>query len=362
MLDEKTCWQAVISKDAGSDGRFYYGVKSTGIYCRPSCPSRRPLRQNVRFYQSRSEAEQDGLRPCMRCRPDTITFADSNKLRVRRISEYIRENCENGRSSSLSELGREVGWSVFHLQRTFKKLTGITPKEFEKNCRTEVLKSRLRRGPSVTDAIFDAGFGSSSRVYEEADASLGMTPAEYRSGGQGVTISHVSVMTPLGLMALGATDRGLCFLQFGESEQELLHKLHAEYPNASLEKMKEPYPPIFQNSIQSLLRYLRKEQIRLDVPLDVNATAFQLKVWKYLQSIPYGEVQSYGEIAAALGNPKATRAVARACAANKVAIVIPCHRVIRGTGELGGYKWGLDRKRVLLDTERSGMAVRTASR
>ena len=357
MLDEESCWKAITAKDASADGGFFYGVKTTGVYCRPSCPSRLPLRQNVRFYETRTEAEQDGLRPCLRCRPNAITAADSNKLRVRRACEYIRENCERGQSVSLSELGRQVGWSVFHLQRTFKKLLGVSPKTFEESCRMKALKAYLRERPSVTEAIYEAGFGSSSRVYERVDTGLGMTPAEYRSGGRGVAISYVSVPSPLGVMTIGATDRGLCFLQFGDSPQELLEKVRAEYPQAELEPMHEPYPEIFENSIRSLLRYLRKEQIHLDLPVDVRATAFQLKVWRYLQAIPYGEVQSYGEIAAALGNSKATRAVARACAANKIAILIPCHRVIRGNGELGGYKWGVDRKRVLLDTERSAKSA-----
>ncbi len=358
MLNEDDCWQTVTAKDPGADGRFYYGVTTTGVYCRPSCPSRRPLRDHVRFYGSRIEAEQDGLRPCLRCRPDSITFADANKLKIRRVCDYIRANCENGQTLSLSELGRQVGWSSFHLQRTFRKLIGVSPKSFEETCRTNLLKARLRDRPSVTEAIYEAGFGSSSRVYERAATSLGMTPAEYRAGGRGVSISYVSVPTPLGAMMVGATDRGLCFLQFGDDAEELSGKLGAEYPQAQLNPMREPYPAIFQNCIKSLLGYLRREQVRLDLPLDVRATAFQLKVWKYLQAIPHGEVQSYSEIAAALGNPKATRAVARACAANKVAIVIPCHRVIRGTGELGGYKWGLDRKRVLLDTERSSLNAR----
>ena len=357
MLDQEKCWRAVLSKDKSQDGQFYFGVQTTGVYCRPSCPARRPLRKNIRFYESRSEAEQDGLRACRRCRPAAITVADSNRLRIRRLCEYIRANCQSGESLSLDELGRHVGLSPFHLQRTFKEVVGVTPKQFVEACRMEALKSQLRSGDSVTTAIYEAGFGSASRVYERVDTRLGMTPRQYRAGGDSVSISYVSVSSPLGMMVIGATDRGLCFLQFGDSRELLLNMLRAEYPAASLQETKPPYPEQLDAWIQSLLRYLRREQIRLDLPLDVRATAFQLKVWKYLQSIPYGEVQSYSEVAAAIGNAGAARAVARACAANRVALVIPCHRVIRGSGELGGYRWGLERKRVLIDSERSSKSA-----
>ena len=357
MLDQDKCWKAVLSKDKSVDGEFYFGVKTTGVYCRPSCPARTPLRRNVRFYATRGEAEQDGLRACLRCRPAAVTAADSNKLRIRRLCEYIRANCQSGESLALEDLSRHVGLSPFHLQRTFKEVVGVTPKQFVEACRIEALKNQLRSGDSVTDAIYEAGFSGPSRVYERVDTRLGMTPREYRAGGEGVVISHVSVSSPLGIMMIGATDRGLCFLQFGESREELLAMLQREYPAAALNETKPPYGEQLDAWIKALLRFLRREQVRLDLPLDVRATAFQLKVWKYLQSIPYGEVQSYAEVAAALGSPAAARAVARACSANRVAIVIPCHRVIRGTGELGGYRWGLDRKRVLLDNERSAKAV-----
>ncbi len=353
MLDQEKCWKAILNKDKTQDGQFYYGVRTTGVYCRPACPARTPLRKNVRFYATRAEAEHDGLRPCLRCRPGAISSADSNRLRIRRLSEHIRANCQTGESLKLEDLAAQVGVSPFHLQKTFKEIVGVTPKQFEEACRMEALKSELRSRDSITDAIYQAGFGASSRVYERVDTRLGMTPRQYRAGGGGVSISYVSVASPLGIMMIGATDRGLCFLQFAESSDELLEALRKEYPAASLELMPSPYPAQFDLWIKSLLRYLRREQIRLDLPLDVRATAFQLKVWKYLQSIPYGEVQSYTEVAAGIGSPKAVRAVARACAANRVAIVIPCHRVIRGSGHLGGYRWGIERKRTLIDAERS---------
>jgi AraC family transcriptional regulator of adaptative response/methylated-DNA-[protein]-cysteine methyltransferase len=361
MLNEDNCWNAVLSKDKAKDGQFYFGVKTTGIYCRPSCPSRRPLRKNVVFYETRAEAERNGLRPCLRCRPGSITEADSNKLRIRRLCDHIRLNCQSGESLALEDLSRQVGLSPFHLQRTFKEIVGVTPKEYVDACRMEALKGALRSGDSITEAIYEAGFGSSSRVYERVDTRLGMTPSEYRDGGKGVPISYVSVASPLGTMMIGATDRGLCFVQFGESHEELLRTLRAEYPAAALDQMKTPYPEQFDGWIKSLLRYLRREQIRLDVPVDVQGSAFQMKVWKYLQTIPHGEVQSYSEVAAALGDPKAVRAVARACATNRVAIVIPCHRVIRGNGELAGYRWGVERKRVLIDSERATKASAVSS-
>jgi AraC family transcriptional regulator, regulatory protein of adaptative response / methylated-DNA-[protein]-cysteine methyltransferase len=357
MLDQEKCWNAVLSKDKGQDGQFYFGVRTTGVYCRPSCPARTPLRQNVRFYESRAEAENDGLRACRRCRPASITTADSNRLKIRRLCEYIKLNCQSGEGLGLEDLGRQVGLSSFHLQRTFKDIVGVTPKQYVEACRMGALKEHLRAQDSITDAIYESGFGSSSRVYERVDTRLGMTPSEYRSGGKDVAISYVSVESPLGVMIIGATDRGLCFLQFGESHNELLRTLRQEYPAAALEEMKKPYPEQFNAWTKSLLRYLRQEQIRLDLPLDLRGTAFQLKVWKYLQSIPYGEVQSYAEVASAIGNPTAVRAVASACAANRVAVVIPCHRVIRGNGELGGYRWGMERKRVLIDSERAAATV-----
>lgn len=360
MFDEKKCWKAVITRDKKQDGAFYFGVTTTGVYCKPSCPARRPLRKNVRFYATRAEAEHDGLRACLRCRPSAITTEDANRLRIRRLCEYIRLNCQSGESLNLEELSGHAGLSPFHLQRTFKAVVGVTPKKFVEACRMEALKSHLRDQDSVTDAIYEAGFGSSSRVYERVDGSLGMTPREYRAGGRGVSISHVATATPLGTMMIGATDRGLCFVEFGESEGELLEQLRKEFPGATLERVTGPPAGQLDLWIKSLQGYLRRERIPVDLPVDVRGTAFQLKVWKYLRSIPAGEVQSYSEVAEAIGAPRGARAVANACARNRLAIVIPCHRVIRGSGELGGYRWGLERKRVLIDSERAVKAAAVA--
>jgi AraC family transcriptional regulator, regulatory protein of adaptative response / methylated-DNA-[protein]-cysteine methyltransferase len=349
MLNDEICWDAVARKDKTQDGAFFFGVVTTGVYCRPSCPSRMPLRKNVRFYETADDAEGDGLRPCLRCRPRAKAGTDPHAERIHALCEYMHEHSDE--PLRLGELSRRAGLSPFHLQRRFKAITGVTPKEYAEACRVAALKGQLRVRGSVTEAIYEAGFGSGSRVYERVDTRLGMTPAEYRAGGKGVSISYVAVESPVGLMMVGATDRGLCFVQFGDSESALRESLRKEYPAASVKAMARPYPEQFRLWMEALTRHLEGAQPRLDVPVDVRATAFQMKVWRYLQSIPYGGVRSYSEVAAGIGQPSATRAVARACASNQVAIVIPCHRVIRGDGGLGGYRWGLERKRGLLKRE-----------
>jgi AraC family transcriptional regulator of adaptative response/methylated-DNA-[protein]-cysteine methyltransferase len=351
MLDNEKCWNAVLNRNAGQDGHFFFGVLTTGVYCRPSCHARKPLRKNVRFYETPAEAERDGLRPCRRCRPLAERADEPTLQKVRQVCDYLRRNCDSGEELSLAKLGDLVGLSQFHLQRTFKAVLGVSPKQYLEACRIAAFKTQLRKGESVTDAVYEAGFGSSSRVYERVDSRLGMTPSEYRAGGKGATISYAFAETPLGRLLLGATDRGLCFLQFGESHDELLAALKREYPLASLEEMRESQSPQFQLWMESLARYLRGDRTSLDLPVSVRATAFQSKVWRYLQAIPEGEVRSYSEVAGAIGEPRATRAVGRACASNPVAIVIPCHRVIRGDRGLGGYRWGLERKRRLLEQE-----------
>jgi AraC family transcriptional regulator of adaptative response/methylated-DNA-[protein]-cysteine methyltransferase len=353
MLNQEKCWEAIQRRDRGQDGRFYFGVVTTGVYCRPSCPGRRPLRKNVRFYETPEEAEREGLRACRRCHPREIA-SDPSAARIRELCRYIERHADE--APDLADLAARAGLSRFHLQRSFKAVAGVTPRQYLEACRVRKLKNSLRTANDVTDAVYDAGFGSASRVYERADTRLGMTPNQYRRGGFGVPISYVAVDSPLGLMMIGATDRGICFVQFGESESELLDLLRQEYPAAELAPMATPHPPEFRKWIEALRRHLAGNQPRLELPLDIRATAFQMRVWNYLQSIPYGEVQSYGEVAEGIGQPTATRAVARACATNTVAIVIPCHRVIRGSGELGGYRWGLARKRALIDLERSRRA------
>ena len=350
-------WNAVWTRDASKDGEFVYGVVTTGVYCRPSCASRRPLRKNVRFYATPAEAEHDGLRACRRCKPDAPAKRGAVDARIRKAAELIAQHAD--RPLSLKQVASAIGMSAFHFQRTFKAGIGLTPKEFHEAERVRKLKSGLKSGGSVTDAIYDAGFGSSSRVYERVDTRLGMTPLQYRQGGRGLSISHASAKTPLGRLMIGATDRGICFIQFGDSEKALETQLLAEYPEASHAPMPASQAATFDAWMRALGDYLDGHRTALDLPLDVRGTAFQMRVWRYLQSIPYGEVQSYGEVARGIGQPTAVRAVAQACANNTIALAIPCHRVIRGNGELGGYRWGLARKRTLIDRERGSRSARS---
>ena len=271
--------------------------------------------------------------------------------RIQQAAEYIQANWQQ--PLPLRTLSKRAGLSPFHFQRSFKSLVGITPRQYQEACRLRALKQELRQGDDVLDAIFAAGFGSTSRVYERVDTRLGMTPSQYRAGGAHVEISHATVRTRLGLLAIGATDRGLCFVQFGASQDELTARLKDEYPSARLTALRPPWPEPLRAWIRALEEHLEGARPRLDLPLDIRATAFQMRVWRYLQSIPYGESRSYKSIAAAIGQPSAARAVASACARNRVALVIPCHRVIRGSGEPGGYRWGIERKRALLAREQA---------
>ncbi len=350
VLDEEQCWQAVLRRDRGHDGRFYFGVKTTGVFCRPSCAARRPLRKNVSFYRTAAEAEDAGFRPCRRCRP-LDREEDTRVDQMRELCDFIRRHSDSGDPLTLEVLGRRVGLAPARLRRVFRDIVGVTPRQYVESCRFETLKQELREGESVTDAIYAAGFGSSSRVYEQTGARLGMTPSEYRAGGRDLAISYAVADTPVGKMLVAATDRGLCCVRFGDTEEELLEELYDEYPAAAIEEMKAGGSAQFELWMGSLLRHLEGTEPHLDLPLDVRASAFQLNVWRYLQSIPYGETRSYSEVAQAIGKPKAVRAVASACGANRTAIAIPCHRVIRANGDLGGYRWGRERKQQLLEHE-----------
>ncbi len=359
MMTPEQCWQAVQQRDSGQDGEFFYGVVTTGVYCKPSCAARRPLRKNIRFYPTKEQAMQDGLRACQRCHPGNSAPADAAALAVRKACDYLKTH--RTAPPNLTALARLAGMSPAHFHRTFRRLVGVTPKEYADKLRMDVLKRGLKQGGKVTSHVYASGFGSNSRVYERSNAQLGMTPAAYSKGGAGVTITYTSVASPLGRMMLGATDRGLCFLQFGDTHAGLHKLLAMEYPNATLQAMAEPLHPDFKRWMDALQHYMAGTDVSLAVPVDVRATAFQLRVWNYLTSIPYGEVRSYSEVAAAVGQPKAARAVARACAANHVAVLVPCHRVLRNNGELGGYRWGLGRKRALLDRERASRPLSATS-
>ncbi|NKF23839.1 methylated-DNA--[protein]-cysteine S-methyltransferase [Solimonas sp. C16B3] len=282
--------------------------------------------------------------------PDPAPPADE-AARIAEACRHIEAHADE--RLSLASLAAGAGLSPFHFQRRFKAVVGVTPKQYADACRLGTLRRELRSSPSVSDAIYGAGYGSTSRVYEKIDTRLGMTPAEYRAGGQGVAISYAHGDTPLGPVLIGASDRGICFLQFGDAAAALLAALRDEYPAARIAPMAAEQAGLFGDWMQRLGEHLQGRRPRLDLPLHTRGTAFQLEVWNYLQTIPYGELRSYTEVAQALGRPNAVRAVARACATNKVALLIPCHRVIRGDGALAGYRWGLARKRTLIDTERA---------
>lgn len=298
-----------------------------------------------------------------RARPDpamtaTAATARSDAAALDALRRYL--DARPGENVPLAGLARRAGMSPYTLQRRFKAHFGVTPKEYQEAHRLKVLKRELRTAPSVTDAIYGAGYGSGSRVYERVDTRLGMTPAQYRARGAGVAISYAAGDSPLGRILIGATDRGICFLQFGDDDASLADALAREYPAATLAPMPDARRAEFESWMRALSDYLAGEAARIALPLDPHGTAFQLKVWKALQEIPYGEVASYGEVARRIGAPRATRAVASACARNAIALAIPCHRVIRGDGALGGYRWGEARKRTLIDRERAGRASESA--
>jgi AraC family transcriptional regulator of adaptative response/methylated-DNA-[protein]-cysteine methyltransferase len=343
-LDEETCWQAVLNRDVRCDGSFYYGVASTQIFCRPSCASRRPNRDQVRFFASPAAAIEAGFRACKRCRPAALqTIQVARIQQACRLLETDREN-----PLSLDELSRRVGISSSHFQRSFKQITGVSPREYTDALRLKQLKTGLHRGESVLNARCDAGYGSSRGVYERADSQLGMTPATYGRGGKGAHISFAVVPCSLGFLLVAATDKGICSVALGDSPPLLEAALRAEFPFAQI----EVDVPRFQPTIASLLRSLNGQEPHLDLPLDVQATAFQWRVWQILRDIAAGQTLSYSQVAALINAPQAARAVARACASNPVALIVPCHRVVRGDGSLSGYRWGVERKKRLLDTER----------
>jgi AraC family transcriptional regulator of adaptative response/methylated-DNA-[protein]-cysteine methyltransferase len=335
-------WQAVIARDASRDGVFVFAVTSTGVYCRPSCPSRRPRRERVRFFSRPDEAERAGFRACLRCRPRD---PDSRIKTVESICQFLREHADE--PVTLAALGERFGMNPFHLQRVFKSVLGVSPREFVDALRMKSFKSQLRSGRSVTDAIYEAGFGSSSRLYERSGPQLGMTPATYQRGGKGMFIRYTTLDSPVGRMLLAATDHGVCAISFGDSDGGLLEGLRREFPDATVRRG----DVVLRRWVRALLEQLHGERPLPQLPLDVQATAFQRRVWEHLQSIPYGTTKSYGEVARAIGQASSARAVASACASNPVAVAIPCHRVVRGTGDLGGYRWGTERKKALLEME-----------
>jgi AraC family transcriptional regulator of adaptative response/methylated-DNA-[protein]-cysteine methyltransferase len=344
--DEEQRWQAVLTRDRSADGSFYYAVVSTGVYCRPSCASRRPRRENVRFYDTCGKAEQAGFRACKRCRPDQATLTERHATAVTAACRMI-ETADT--PPGVDALAGAVGMSRFHFQRVFKELTGITPRAYAAAHRGSRARRALAQGSSVTEALYDAGFNSSGRFYEAAPALLGMTPTAYRDGGTGHGIRFALGECWLGTVLVAATDKGVCAISLGDEPDVLLRELQQRFPKAQLIGGDAD----FERSIAEVIGFLQAPERGLELPLDIRGTAFQQRVWQALREIPSGSTANYADIARRIGQPAATRAVARACAANPLAVAIPCHRVIRTDGSLSGYRWGVERKQALLEREAS---------
>lgn len=337
-------WRAVLSRDAAVDGEFVFAVSTTGVYCRPSCPARRPRRSSVTFYAGPEQAEKNGFRACLRCHPRA--FVGNAQLNLaKQVCRYIEQHLDE--PITLKDLGKAFRLSSFHLQRSFKAALGITPREYADSWRMRLLKRNLQAGDNVTRAMYDAGYGSSSRLYEKTSSQLGMTPDAYRRGAIAATIRYAFCDSPLGRMLIATTEKGICAIQFGNSDAELLEGLKHEFPFAS-RKLDSGGLRILADT---LLDKMAGKKLNSALPLDIRATSFQRRVWRYLQRIPFGKTASYSDVAKAIGQPKAYRAVARACATNPVAVAIPCHRVVRGNGDNSGYRWGVERKNALLKME-----------
>lgn len=343
-MNEELLWQAVKTNDARFDGAFYLGVKTTGIYCRPSCRARTPKRENVAFFANWADAERFGLRACLRCRPKSGEAVDPQVEKMLKVCELL----DSADLFSLEDLADHVGLSPYHLQRSFKEIIGVSPKKYSEAKRMERFKSELREGGDVAAAMYDAGFGSSSRLYEKASEGMGMTPAAYKKGGKGIRINYSITDCELGRILVARTIKGLCNVAFADDDASLEENLHREYPNAEVVKDAK----VLKGFIDEILEHLAGEKKRLDLPLDIQATAFQMKVWELLRKIPYGETVTYSQIAEELGDKNKVRAVAQACANNRVAVVIPCHRVVGKDGKMAGYRWGVERKERLLAKEK----------
>jgi AraC family transcriptional regulator of adaptative response/methylated-DNA-[protein]-cysteine methyltransferase len=346
-VTEDSRWQAVLTRDGTGDGKFVYAVSSTGVYCRPSCPSKRPRRENVTFFRYPQEAESAGFRECLRCRPKATAGNPQQQL-IKSVCRYIEQHLDE--PITLARLGAEFQQSPFHLQRTFKSVVGITPKEYADSCRMRGFRQKLKAGHSVTRAMHDAGYSSTSRLYSRTSTELGMEPAKYRRGAIATPIRYSFAESPIGQMLIAATDKGICSIQFADSEEELEQGLKQEFPFALRRRDDEGMAKLGAQ----VVRRIGGAEPSPALPLDIQATAFQRRVWSHLQSIAFGKTQSYTQVAKAIRRPSAVRAVARACATNPVAIAIPCHRVLRSNGDPGGYRWGVQRKKALLDIESRG--------
>jgi AraC family transcriptional regulator of adaptative response/methylated-DNA-[protein]-cysteine methyltransferase len=340
---DESRWQALTDRDASADGEFFYAVRTTGVFCRPSCASRAPRRENVAFFGTTAEAESAGFRACKRCQPTSLPRELAIVERACRVLD-----ADPQQRVTLAQLSGAVHVSPFHLQRLFTRVVGVSPRQYQAARRAETLRDGLRRGENVTQAMHAAGFSSVSRMYDAAPAELGMTPSTYRKKGAGLTVRYATAATPLGRVLVAATDKGICRIAFGESAETLADELAAELPEAARVEDSATVEPF----LAQIRAYLDGTLTRFELPLDIGATAFQQRVWDALRRIPYGETRSYSEIADSLGAPRAVRAVANACASNRVALAIPCHRVVQKGGALSGYRWGAPRKAALLRAER----------
>ena len=342
-METEIYWKAVQDNDSRFNGAFVYGVNSTGIYCKPSCASRLPKRENVSFFEDYAKAEARGFRACLRCQPKAETVNQQTET-VLRACEIL----ETEEQISLEDLGAELKISSTHLQKIFKEIIGVSPKKYAEMKRLEKFKSEIKAGAGVTGAMYEAGFGSSSRLYENVSEKLGMTPRTYAKKGAGLTINYTIADCDLGKLLVARTEKGVCAVAFGDDEDALKENLFSEYKNAAITENNAN----LKDYVEAVAANLRGANKALDLPLDLQATAFQMRVWNELRKIPYGETLSYTDVAEKLGNKRAVRAVATACASNRVALVIPCHRVVGKSGELSGYRWVLERKKAILEREK----------
>jgi AraC family transcriptional regulator of adaptative response/methylated-DNA-[protein]-cysteine methyltransferase len=338
-------WEAVQQRDPAYDGAFVYAVRTTGVYCRPTCPSRRPHRHNVEFFEQMDAAEAAGYRPCQRCTPRQPDQPEPLAETVIAVCRYLEGEHES--APTLDDLAARFNVSPYHLQRTFKRLVGVSPRQYADAHRRDRLKAGLRAGRAVTEAVYDAGYGGSSSFYEGAGAALGMSPVVYREGGRDVNVNYTVVPCKLGYLLVGATERGVCAIRLADSADAARDELLREFPRATV----APASDSLDGWVSAVVAYINGEATRIDLPLDIQATAFQRKVWEALRAIPYGSTRTYSQVAEAIGQPTAARAVAAACAHNPVAMAVPCHRVVRAGGDLSGYRWGVARKRALLRQE-----------
>jgi AraC family transcriptional regulator of adaptative response/methylated-DNA-[protein]-cysteine methyltransferase len=344
-ISEDDAWERVVARDRSSDGVFYYAVKTTGIFCRPTCPSRRPKQQNVEFFLTSEAAERAGYRACYRCHPASEVGTPTER-RVRLAVEYIEQHLDE--RVTLERLAKVTGLSPFHLQRTFKESLGMSPRAYQDARRLKAMKSNIQEGMAIGPAVWAAGYGSYRGAYESVSGGLGMTPGEYKNGARGIDIRYAIHDTGFGMLLVAWTPKGVCAVSLGKAVGGLVQELGREFPSASLERDQD-----MEEWVRPFVDYLEGQSPGVAVPLDTAGTGFQMRVWKALQEIPFGEVRSYADVADAIGQPTAARAVARACASNRTALVVPCHRVVRSDGGLGGYRWEEERKAQLLEHERA---------